>query len=104
MGRLRTLARKLNEAAMPDAPEEDGVGSFVRLKALARHWDCDPRTIKRMIMRGELRGYRRGGTIVVKRADADAYVAAREIKPRPKLDSSSILPAPRAHPIPEARP
>ena len=86
MGSQKTLARELNETRLPAVNEEAGMGSFVRLKALARTWDCDVRTLKRMILRGELRGYRRGGTIVVKRADADRYMTAHEIAPAPKLD------------------
>lgn len=76
------LTRKLNDTPLADVSDrEDAVTSFIRAKALAKQWDCDVRTIKRMILRGELRGYRRGGAIVVARADAQKYIEANQIKP-----------------------
>ena len=100
----RATTRKVRKA-VPEIGEEADVATFIRAKSLAKQWDCDVRTIKRMVLRGELKGYRRGGTIVIPRADALRYIEANAIKPRgqPKQSGPDVPPIAAAGDRPEAR-
>jgi len=54
--------------------------SVYRTYELAKKWDCSQRTIRRMIDRGELTGFKIGGTWRVKNDKLDEILENRHTK------------------------
>jgi hypothetical protein len=77
-------ARRIKRLELPEVLEGDDMSQFIRAKRLARVWDCDVKTIKRLVAKGDLPGYMRGPTLVIRRTDAEIYIEKRRVEPTPK--------------------
>ena len=54
--------------------------SFYTVKETARHLRLCEKQIRRLVWCGELRAYRFGTALRIKREDLEAYVKARQVK------------------------
>jgi excisionase family DNA binding protein len=61
------------------APQPANQRRFITIQAAASYLDCDPKTIRRMIARGDIHGYRYGERMV--RVDQDEVDAALTVIP-----------------------
>jgi hypothetical protein len=75
-------ARRIKALELPEVLEGDDMSQFIRAKRLARVWDCDVRTIKRLVQKGDLPGYMRGPTLVIRRTDAEIYIEKSRVQPK----------------------
>jgi len=69
----------MTENAAPSNPDEPTEPTLYTVKETARHLHLCEKQVRWLISRGELRAYRFGNALRVKKEDIDAYVAAHQV-------------------------